>query len=75
MRYSTNLLNMDLCGIDILNENILLAENKQDYFQEKENVSKKRSFGSSHWRWCSVRKGVLKISQISRENTCVEVTF
>ena len=47
VQYSTNLLNMDLCGIDILHENILI-ENKEKYFTEKEHVSEKQSFRSSH---------------------------
>ena len=32
------------------------------------------SFRSSHWRY-SVKKALLKISQIAQENTCVGVTF
>ena len=32
-------------------------------------------FSRSSHRRCSVKKGVLKISQISQENTCVRVSF
>ena len=33
---------MDLCGTDLLKENILLGENKLEYFEKKKHVSKKQ---------------------------------
>ena len=30
---------------------------------------------SNHQKRCSVKKGAVKISQISQENTCVRVSF
>ena len=38
-------------------------------FSREENLKKCTSFRSSHQR-CSIKKGVLKISQNSQENTC-----
>ena len=44
VQYSTYLLSMDLCGIDVLNENILPVESKKEYLNEKQQVSLNQFF-------------------------------
>ena len=48
VQYSTYILSMDLCGTDMLNENILLQESQKEYFDKKQQVSVSQSFAC---RW------------------------